>query len=151
ITKVWDIPTGEEVFTVTGFVRTYDPSWRYFLPGRFSAVAVCDARTGQEISVLGQYPERIFAVMFSPDGRRLATASMNGLVKVWAWDPARLEQTFRVRAANAVGLTGTPLAPGPLLAASALAAGSAARGPEPELTLPPTRLVGWQHRVAFSS
>jgi WD40 repeat protein len=151
ITKVWDIPTGEEVFTIDGYFKTYDPSGQYLLPGRLSTLSVCNTRTGQEIGVLGQHPDQIWCVTFSPDGRRLASASMNGTVKVWAWDPARLGQVLRDLGTSTVGLMGAPLAPGPLLAASAFVAGSAAQGQEPELTLPPTHLLGFSNRVAFSS
>jgi WD40 repeat protein len=151
---VWDVETGRDLLRIpimnNAFI-TFDPEGRYLLthePGH--TVRVTDARTGQGVDNLGRHDEIIWGMAFSPDGRRLATASNDWTVKVWAWDPARLEQAFRVRGTSSVGLLSTPLGPGPLLAASALVAGSATQKQEPELTLP-VRALGWGNRVAFSS
>src|SRR5262249_23576605 len=53
-------------------------------------VNVRDARTGQDRGAIGRHDQQIWAITFSRDGRRLATASNDETVRVWAWDPARL-------------------------------------------------------------
>jgi WD40 repeat protein len=53
-------------------------------------VKVWDARTRAPVGEIGRHDHQIWAMKFSPDGRRLATASIDGMVRVWAWDPARL-------------------------------------------------------------
>jgi WD40 repeat protein len=40
--------------------------------------------------VIGRHSMQIWAMTFSPDERRLATASNDGSVRLWAWDPAHL-------------------------------------------------------------
>ncbi len=42
-----------------------------------------DAATGKEIAVLNGHTGAIFCVMFSPDGKTLASASADGTIKLW--------------------------------------------------------------------
>jgi WD40 repeat protein len=53
-------------------------------------VQVRDADTGKVLGVVGRHNLQIWGMTFSPDGSRLATASNDGTVRVWAWNPARL-------------------------------------------------------------
>jgi WD40 repeat protein len=53
-------------------------------------VQVRDAATGEVAGVIGRHSMQIWAMTFSPDGKRLATASNDGTVRVWSWDPAQL-------------------------------------------------------------
>jgi hypothetical protein len=46
-------------------------------------VKVWDAQTGQEALTLKGQTGQVYSVSFSPDGRRLASASAGGTVKVW--------------------------------------------------------------------
>jgi WD40 repeat protein len=71
----------------------FDPTGRYVLrEGSNFCVKVWDTRTRGDVGVLGQHRFNIWGMTFSPDGRRLATASSDGTVKVWAWEPAQLGQ-----------------------------------------------------------
>jgi WD40 repeat protein/serine/threonine protein kinase len=95
----WDPLTGQEVFTIHKKEKTFpfcvafDPTGRYVLrEGPNFSITVWDTRTDEDAGILGRHGFNIWGMTFSPDGRSLATASSDGSVKVWAWDPAQLGQ-----------------------------------------------------------
>src|SRR5262249_20564835 len=66
------------------YIVAFSPYGRYLLKeGADHAAMVLDADTGRELGILGRHSEEIWAMTFSPDGRRLASASHDGTVKVW--------------------------------------------------------------------
>jgi hypothetical protein len=102
-------------------------------------VRLWDAVTGQEILALKHGTRAVFGVVFSPDGYRIASANLDGTVKVWdateltperriecearglvrfLFEESRLP-TVPISATGTVGFIGSPVGPGPLLAASA--------------------------------
>jgi WD40 repeat protein len=48
--------------------------------------------TGREIGIVGRHRLNVWCLAFSPDGQRLVSASNDGTVKLWRWDPTRLGQ-----------------------------------------------------------
>src|SRR5262249_48786134 len=72
------------------FCLAFAPDGRHLLKeGPVHTVKVWDARTGDPVGEIGRHDQQIWAMKFSPDRRRLATASNDETVRVWAWDPAR--------------------------------------------------------------
>jgi WD40 repeat protein len=53
-------------------------------------VQVRNAQTGEVVGFVGRHDRPIWSGTFSLDGKRLATASNDRTVRVWAWDPVRL-------------------------------------------------------------
>jgi len=45
-----------------------------------------DAATGEELLTLSGHGDRVFSVAWSPDGKRLATGSSDGALRVYAID-----------------------------------------------------------------
>ena len=96
--KVWDVRTGQEVFSTTNL-----PSCVYSVAlsrdgqrvvaavgdwgeeGPFD-VRLWDVESGREILILGWLPGPVHAVAFSPDGKRIAAASCfeSETIKIWS-------------------------------------------------------------------
>jgi WD40 repeat protein/serine/threonine protein kinase len=85
---VWNAQTGQEISSIKGdlyVVGAFSPDGKR-LAGWFynvgDEVKVCDAQTGQKLLTL-RHASYIPSVAFSPDSKRLATASRDNTVKLW--------------------------------------------------------------------
>ena len=59
-----------------------------------NAIKVWDAATGQELLTLIGHTDWIMGLAFSPDGKRLASTSLDGTVRIWSLSPG--EETIAV-------------------------------------------------------
>jgi eukaryotic-like serine/threonine-protein kinase len=96
--KIWETETGREAVPEirekmsVPFCVTFDPTGRYLVrEGDEHAVQVRNARNGEVVGVIGRHERQIWGMTFSPDGRRLASASNDETVRVWEWNPDRLD------------------------------------------------------------
>jgi WD40 repeat protein len=89
--KVWDLQTGRAVRTVrTENARPYQavalsPDGASLATGDFfdGALRVWDVRTGKVRLTTAGHAQGVMRAVYSPDGRRLASAGYEGVVKVW--------------------------------------------------------------------
>ena len=84
---MWDLATGQEIFSVVNPVRiwglAFDKEGERFATGAFDGVLrVWDAATGEKLLELPGHASTIVDIRFSPDGRTIATSSSDGTVKV---------------------------------------------------------------------
>jgi WD40 repeat protein len=54
-----------------------------------TTVKLWDAETGQELRTLAGHTGVVYRAVFSPDGKRLASASGDGTVKIWDVTPLK--------------------------------------------------------------
>jgi RNA polymerase sigma factor (sigma-70 family) len=89
--RLWDVTAGKtrQIFMVqTGPVQSvaFSPDGKTLASsgGKFGEVIILDVATGKELARLrGKNSERILSVVFSPQGKFLATVSSDGTVKLW--------------------------------------------------------------------
>lgn len=97
--KLWDASTGEELATLEGHtvqalavafapdgrsLASVSGSWgdREYGPGP-GELKIWDASTHENLATVPAHSEQTFSVVYSPDGRKLATASWDRTVKLW--------------------------------------------------------------------
>ena len=81
-TRIWTT-TGDLVFTLDGASPLFNPEGRSVVTISRQNAMVWDAVTGKLKFTLAGHERDITSVDFSPDGRRLATGSQDGTVKIW--------------------------------------------------------------------
>jgi WD40 repeat protein/serine/threonine protein kinase len=110
--KVWDAKTCEGAFALPGGPEynavAYSPDGGSLVTGRHTgALQIWDGHTGRGIGTLSTQGRPIRGVVFSRDGRHLAAASDDGVVKLW--DATRLEEQKTARHSFLVRVPGAGL------------------------------------------
>jgi WD40 repeat protein/serine/threonine protein kinase len=101
--KVWEVATGKEVLSwqetaprpLALSVTALSPDGQRLALGSGSAVHIRHLADGRLERVLQGHFMPVFGLAFSPDGRRLATASWDNTAKLWDPDTGREILTFR--------------------------------------------------------
>jgi WD40 repeat protein len=111
---IWDAATGRRLNSLKTpnehlYSATFSPDGRYLVVDDVGgqpipeegnhAVTVWDAQDGQAspnvLGIVGRHREDIWCLKFSPDGDHLVSASNDGTIKLWHWDPTRLGDPAR--------------------------------------------------------
>jgi WD40 repeat protein/serine/threonine protein kinase len=104
-------PDGKRIASAGGG----NPYWRAQGPGSIKPgeVILWNASTGERLHTLGGFKHLVHGIAFSPDGKRLASASVDGKVRVW--DVAAGKELYRKDVSGAYCVAYSPN--GELLAA----------------------------------
>jgi WD40 repeat protein len=85
---VFDVESGERLFSTTGSVRAYGPDgrWLAVVNADESILVLLDAETHETAAQFRGHEGSIRSAAFSPDCRRLATCGQDRTVRVWPID-----------------------------------------------------------------
>jgi len=101
---IWDLATAQPVKILTNVLGAVNDV-RFSPDGKLLAVAggqpsakgdlrIYQVSDWKLLANLGGHQDTVFSVAFSPDGKRLASASFDKTVKLWNLSAAKLERTF---------------------------------------------------------
>lgn len=103
--EFWDVETRQlkqtwrgHLDTVRSLVYTRDGKWLAAGGGRSGAsgqVRIWDVAAGRETKVLGDHSDTVHGVAFSPEGTKIATASIDKTIKVWEIASGKLLLTLK--------------------------------------------------------
>jgi WD40 repeat protein/serine/threonine protein kinase len=110
--KIWDVATGEERGRLAVpdpvFCLAVSPDGRRLLTGHNPAVRLWDVATGAAAGTLAGHGSTVTALVFSPDGTRLASASWDRTLKVWDAATGRELATLRGHTNAVLGAAWSP-------------------------------------------
>ncbi len=112
--RVWDIATGELVYTLTGHggdvtSADFSPDGRHLVTGAVDFTAIVwDLATGQQARRLTGHSGVVNVAVFTPNGQRVLTGSNDGTVIVWDWQTGTPLLTFSQHGASVNGLDVAP-------------------------------------------
>jgi hypothetical protein len=88
--KIWDVETGGELKTLSGYSTHIKSRLVYSSDGVFLAAAmdnntisIFSAETGGETRVLRGHTGAVYDLAYNPNGRHLVSASLDGTTRVW--------------------------------------------------------------------
>jgi hypothetical protein len=112
---IWDLSQEKAVLTLhrrtelagnSGFTSVaFSPDGKRLAASEGRTVRVWDAVTGKEILTLSGHEGDVWRVAYSPDGRRLASASQDSSVKVWDAATGELSLILRGHTIDVYGVT----------------------------------------------
>lgn len=113
--KVWDLKSGEPVFSLVGHTKicrpiAYSPDGKLLATGGHDGlVKIWDAQSGKELMSFQSPGPIVYGVDFSPDGNRLVEVDESGFLTIW--DIASGKMILSLTNPSAGGLTSVQYLP----------------------------------------
>jgi WD40 repeat protein len=94
--RLWDVTTGHELLSLENSrgAMAFSPDGKHFASGGEPVLTIWDVAAGKSLATY-RGASRIMDAVFSPDGKRLATTSPDGLVELWNTTTHKRIRTIR--------------------------------------------------------
>jgi len=116
--EVWDAASGVELFSMPGTTQpgdalgtqrlAYSPDGMNLVTGDRDLVKIWEAGTGAEIATLAGHTGEVWAVAYSPDSARIASAGVDTTARIWEASTGRSLLTLAGHEAAIEGLAFSP-------------------------------------------